>query len=120
MADQCNTCGGFEHVAKCSHCATLICEHCKRNHEPVCEQMQKRKRRGEWVLPSRMSRKASIAEGMKRLRPRDPTAIISTPAVLGAPYDLSKPSLDHGRGDETDGSTTDCTVEDDSHACATN
>lgn len=47
MNEQCNLCGGHKDLIKCSFCPTTICEICKRNHEPYCEEIQKRKKRGE-------------------------------------------------------------------------
>jgi|SRR5579864_4828883 len=78
MNDQCNICGSYESLLPCAHCKTVLCERCRRNYERVCEEMQKRKARGEGptVRNLGMTRNATM------------------PAVLGAPYDLSKPSLD--------------------------
>ena len=45
----CNSCGTQEPAADvrtCSHCPTLICLRCRANHEFVCADNQKRKRRG--------------------------------------------------------------------------
>jgi len=47
MNEQCNTCGSFADIVKCSYCPTMVCVRCKPNHERVCEEMQKRKARGE-------------------------------------------------------------------------
>ena len=47
MHDICNSCGSPKDVRPCSHCPTLICDRCRLNHDSVCEQMQKRKSRGE-------------------------------------------------------------------------
>lgn len=48
--DQCNTCGAHENpvisVAPCKHCSTKICNGCRPNHEPLCEELTKRKQRG--------------------------------------------------------------------------
>ncbi len=45
--NQCNTCGGYESIVKCSFCPTMICVHCKRHHQEYCELLQKAKKRGE-------------------------------------------------------------------------
>ena len=45
MNEQCNTCGGFTHLAVCEHCSTVVCESCKPNHKYLCEELQKRKKR---------------------------------------------------------------------------
>ena len=47
MADQCNNCGGFEKLDVCMHCTTVVCEHCRPNHAPLCEELEKRKRRNQ-------------------------------------------------------------------------
>jgi hypothetical protein len=47
MSEQCNTCGSFDDIQKCSFCPTMICLNCKMNHEPMCEVLQKAKQRGE-------------------------------------------------------------------------
>ena len=44
-SEQCNNCGGFEKLDVCMHCTTVVCEHCKLNHAPLCEELAKRKRR---------------------------------------------------------------------------
>ena len=46
MESQCQSCGSFTD-RQCSFCSSLICLTCKANHEPFCEEIQKRKRRGE-------------------------------------------------------------------------
>lgn len=48
---QCNTCGAFDDsstrsVSPCQHCPTLVCDHCRKNHEPYCEKNQKLIRAG--------------------------------------------------------------------------
>ncbi len=47
MANQCNTCGGYEGIVKCSFCPTMICKFCQRHHSEYCELLQKAKKRGE-------------------------------------------------------------------------
>jgi hypothetical protein len=44
--DQCNSCGAFE-GEKCFHCPTLVCARCRKHHESICEENQKRIARGE-------------------------------------------------------------------------
>jgi len=46
MESQCQSCGAFTD-RQCLFCPSLICLKCKANHEPFCEEIQKRKRRGE-------------------------------------------------------------------------
>ena|SRR5579864_5589660 len=86
MANQCNTCGGFEQLDVCMSCLTVVCEHCKPNHGYLCEELQKRKKRGEGrtianiqVPPHRHGHET----------PADIDRIVSKPAILTAPYDLS-------------------------------
>ena len=43
----CNSCGAFDNISACSFCPTLVCGRCKARHEFVCEDNQKRKKRGE-------------------------------------------------------------------------
>lgn len=47
MAGTCNSCGAYEDAEMCSYCPTLVCNRCRRGHELVCEDIQKRKKRGE-------------------------------------------------------------------------
>ena len=45
----CNSCGTKDLAAEvrlCSHCPTLICLRCRTNHEAVCEDNQRKKRKG--------------------------------------------------------------------------
>lgn len=46
LAAQCNSCGAFE-CEPCPYCPTAICRRCKAHHESICEENQKRIRRGE-------------------------------------------------------------------------
>ena len=46
-SEQCNNCGGFEKLDVCVFCSTVVCEHCKLNHAPLCEELEKRKRRNQ-------------------------------------------------------------------------
>ena len=47
MDPQCDGCGAFEEDGKpCSHCPKLICNRCRAHHEEICEQNEKRKKRG--------------------------------------------------------------------------
>ena len=45
MELQCQGCGAFESTT-CAHCPSVLCARCKAGHEPVCEQIQKRKKLG--------------------------------------------------------------------------
>ena len=45
----CNSCGKQDlppEVSLCYYCPTLICSRCRAHHEPVCEDNQKKKRKG--------------------------------------------------------------------------
>jgi hypothetical protein len=86
---QCNTCGGFERLDVCTHCTTVVCEQCKPNHGYLCEELQKRKKRGEGrtiansqVPPHRRGHEAPPTTA--------PDRKLSKPAILGAPYKLSE------------------------------
>jgi hypothetical protein len=43
MSEPCNSCGAQQETDPCTYCSTALCIRCKRNHEFVCEQAQRRK-----------------------------------------------------------------------------
>jgi hypothetical protein len=48
--DQCNGCGAFDDLRACEFCVkapSLFCLRCKAPHERICEENQKRIKRGE-------------------------------------------------------------------------
>ena len=89
MENQCNTCGGFEKLDVCTHCTTVVCESCKRNHAPLCEELKKRKARGEGPTIANMPQDGH-RHGHEVPLAGGPDRHNTMPAVLGAPYDLSK------------------------------
>jgi len=89
MNDQCNTCGAHQDIEQCAHCPTMICKRCKLNHGPLCEELQKRKKRGEGptvanvpMPPHRSGHETPPTTGPDRHN--------SKPRILEAPYDLKQ------------------------------
>lgn len=86
---QCNSCGGFHNVTNCSDCHVLVCDKCILNHEAACKYNQARKRRGEGptirntvsVISQNHAVVAPLSRGEENQRQ------ISSPSVLGAPYE---------------------------------
>jgi hypothetical protein len=82
---QCNSCGAYDDsstraVNACEHCSTLICTTCVPNHGYLCEELQKRKKRGE-------GRTIANSQVPPHRRGHE------SPAILGAPYKLSEGGL---------------------------
>ena len=86
MESQCQSCGSFTD-RQCSFCSSLICLKCKANHEPFCEEIQKRKRRGEGPTI------ANVNQGDHRRgheTPIDTTRVIHIPTA--APIEVPQPA----------------------------
>ena len=86
-SEQCNNCGGFEKLDVCVFCSTVVCEHCKLNHAPLCEELAKRKRRNQGptvantpVPQHRRGHEVPPTTGPDRHFAKNP--------ALGAPYNL--------------------------------
>lgn len=88
---QCNTCGGFEKLDVCLHCKTAVCTSCKQSHEPYCQVAQKIRKMGGGPTIANTPQSPHRAG---HETPADAVRYLSMPAVLGASYDLSVPSLD--------------------------
>ena len=85
MESQCQSCGSFTN-RQCSFCSSLICLTCKANHEPFCEEIQKRKRRGEGPTI------ANVNQGDHRRgheTPIDTTRMIHIPTAV--PIEVPQP-----------------------------
>ena len=86
-SDQCNICGSYEELLPCAHCTTVLCQNCQRNHSPLCEDIQKRKKRGEGPTVGNTPTPPHRA-GHQPPPTTGPDRRTSMPAVLGAPYKL--------------------------------
>ena len=86
MSAQCNNCGSFEYVRLCPHCTqAAICTRCEGNHAPFCEELQKRKKRGQGPTVGNVPMPAHRA-GHETPPTTEPDRLYSMPGVLGAPY----------------------------------
>lgn len=92
MNDQCNGCGSFDEISKCSFCPTLLCGRCSRRHSMLCEELQKRKKRGEGPTIANVQVPAHRA-GHETPETTGPDRHFAENPALGAPYDLSTPGV---------------------------
>jgi hypothetical protein len=90
MTSQCQGCGGFDKLDVCTHCTSVVCERCKPNHAPFCEELRKRKRRGEGpTIANAIIPEHRVGHIAPPAGPPDKRRTLSKHPALGAPYDLS-------------------------------
>jgi hypothetical protein len=87
MANQCNTCGGFDKLDVCMHCTTVVCERCKMGHAPLCEELKKRKRRGEGPTIANMGTPPHRS-GHETPPTTGPDRFVGKSRILEAPYKM--------------------------------
>jgi hypothetical protein len=80
MSTQCNSCGAYDDVLFCPHCGTTaVCIRCAGNHKFVCEEIQKKKARGQGPTVIQHTYKSVL-----------PDSVTPIDASLGAIKDLLK------------------------------
>jgi hypothetical protein len=91
--EQCNTCGAYDDastlsVSLCAHCkTTLLCQNCRKNHEPYCKYNQKLLSLGLGPTIANMPQPPH-RRGHETPETTGPDRVLTKSPVLGAPYTL--------------------------------